>query len=127
MRSFTGQGQWKIPTSEDLLKGGLGLFPRWSKATSELVFVSGNHILYAPYSVSGDEFQAREARLWAPTRYQLFGLRGAPYDLHPDGQRVAAVVGISDRSEAGTDHAVLVLHWLDELKRLVPVEKRSKP
>jgi serine/threonine-protein kinase len=122
IRAAHGPGQWKVPTEGTDATGGSGLFPRWSRTSQELVVATGNLILAAPYSVSGDEFRVRAASPWSPGHYQLFGLRDAPYDLHPDGTRVA-VVAQQDSVDAATDHVVLVLNFLDELKRLAPPKK----
>jgi hypothetical protein len=102
--------------------GGTGLYPRWSRSSAELLIASGNQILAAPYTVSGDEFRVRAATPWSPARYQLFGLRDAPYDLHPDGTRLAAVA--AQTAEEGSDQFVLVSRFADELKRLAPEAKR---
>ena len=123
VRAVHGSGQWKVPTEGTDAGGGVGLYPRWSRTSPEIVLATGNQLLAAPYSASGDEFRVRAPVLWTRTRYQLFGLRDGPYDLHPDGKR-AAVVAQLDATDASADQVVLVFGFLDELKRLVPVGKR---
>jgi hypothetical protein len=45
-----------------------------------------------------------------------FGYR--PFDLHPDGERVAVLKASGD--EAKRDHVILIQNFIDELRRIAP-------
>jgi serine/threonine-protein kinase len=88
-----------------------------------LLFLTGSRVFVAPYTVAGDEFRAGSPELWSPTTYQLFGLKGAPYAVHPDGKRLA-ILAAGPQPQEATDDVVLMLNFLDELRRMVPAAKR---
>jgi hypothetical protein len=85
------------------------------------LFLTGDQILAAPYSIAGDEFRAGTPAPWSPTSYQLLGLRSAPYAVHPDGKRVA-ILAQRDPSATATDHLVFVFNFFEDLRRLVPTQ-----
>jgi hypothetical protein len=78
----------------------------------------GSQLMVARYTTVGDTFRAEKPRPWLPglpPRWQ----HGRPFDLHPDGQRVALL----EPAEAGAgrvDHVVLFQNFFDELRRLAP-------
>jgi serine/threonine-protein kinase len=118
VRPFPGPGgQWRISTT-DLSGTGGGVFPRWSATGSQLLFLTGSQVYVTTYTVAGDEFRAGSRELWSPTAYQLFGLKGAPYAVHPDGKRLAILASGQQREEA-TDDVVFMLNFFDELRRMV--------
>jgi hypothetical protein len=52
----------------------------------------------------------------------LFG--GTPFDLAPDGKRVAVLTPVESAEAPTRDHEVVLLqNFLDELRRRVPVGK----
>ena len=53
--------------------------------------------MFAPYAVVGDSFRAEKPQIWSPTGYQGLG-NNYPYDLHPDGKRLA-IAAAADKSE----------------------------
>ena len=53
--------------------------------------------MFAPYAVVGDSFRADKPQIWSPTSIQALGL-AYPYDLHPDGKRLA-IVAAADESD----------------------------
>jgi Tol biopolymer transport system component len=119
VRSFPGPGgQWRITQGTSNAAAG-GIFPRWSASGRELLFLTGDQILAAPYSIAGDEFRAGTPAPWSPTSYQLLGLRSAPYAVHPDGKRVA-ILAQRDPSATATDHLVFVFNFFEDLRRLIP-------
>ncbi len=113
VRSATGAGMWKVASGTGDLSGG-GLFPRWSPNGRELLVLTGMRVLVVPYTVSGNEFRAGAPGLWSPTAYQLFGLKDAPYAMHPDGKRLAI---LAQRAPAvrTSDDVVFVFNFFDEL------------
>jgi hypothetical protein len=44
------------------------------------------------------------------------------HDVGPDGRFVTVIDGSGAGGEAPADQIVIVQHWFEELKRLVPVE-----
>ena len=72
----------------------------------------------AAYTAEGDTFAGAKPRVWAEV-----GLRSLPYDIAPDGKRLAAMV--ADETGAGklpTSLTVLV-NFGDELRREAPAGK----
>jgi hypothetical protein len=114
VRPFPGPGsKWQIST-------GGGLSPTWSLARNELLYVSpDNQIMVATYTVEGDSFKADKPRLWSeqpllPRPRQRF------FDLHPDGDRLAASVATNPLAEEKRDKVVFIFNFFDELRRIAP-------
>jgi Tol biopolymer transport system component len=118
VRPFPGPGgKWQIST-------GGGTFPTWSRTKHELLFGIVDQIMVASYSADGDSFRADKPRRWSETGY-LFRPRGKSWDLHPDGERLAAQASAPDnQTEDRQDKVVFVFNFFDELRRLAPVTKR---
>ena len=80
----------------------------------------------AGYTVSGNTFVAQKPRVWIAKLggSQLGGgqLGGTqPWDLAPDGQRVAVVTSADSDAASTQDHQVVFLfNFFDELRRRVP-------
>ena len=77
------------------------------------------------YAVVGDTFTTERPRLWADVaiRQRLGGAvgPGRPFDLHPDGDRVAvAPEAVNERS---VTQVVLISNFFDELRRSAPVRR----
>ena len=52
VRPFPGPGgKWRVSTDS-------GVWPRWSRTAPELLFVSGDKVMFAPFAVVGDSFRA---------------------------------------------------------------------
>ena len=123
VRPFPGPGgKWMISTDG-------GTFPVWSRARKELLYAGpDNRIMMVTYTASGDTFTADKPRPWADTRFLprprgFGGAAGRPFDLHPDGERVAiAPVRENDRIEK-QDKLVFIFNFFDELRRLAPPSK----
>jgi serine/threonine-protein kinase len=95
-----------------------GGWPHWSAASRELLFVTFPNVMVAPYNVVGDSFSVDKPRPWAPTGIRGVGLP-SPYDIHPDGKRLA-VVGSQDESTPAPDTVVFVFNFFDYLRQLAP-------
>jgi serine/threonine-protein kinase len=109
VRPFPGPGtQRRISTD-------VGSTPRWSRTSDELLFVDyrQGRIMVAPYTVAGESFQVEKPRLWSPAG----PAPGSPYDLHPDGKRLALVAPRAP-ADVVNDKVVLLFNFFDELKRL---------
>jgi len=112
------RGHWQVST-------GGGTRPLWAPGGQELVYVSPTGALM--------RVGVERARTWAatpPTQLVKEGyatipgsLSGRSYEIAPDGQRFLV---IKEGGGAGQTVAppsiVVVQHWLDELKRLVPTK-----
>ena len=79
--------------------------------------------MVAGYTVEGDSFRAEKPRVWSPGLVPLrFGYR--PFDLHPDGERVAVLKASGDDADARRDHVILIQNFFDELRRIAPAGSR---
>jgi serine/threonine-protein kinase len=113
VRPFPGPGgPWRV-------SAGFASFPRWSPRGHELLFTAQDKIMFAPYVVQGDSFRADKPRVWSPTSIW----RGAApsYDIHPDGERVAAAA--LEGGDAAQDKLVFVFNFFDYLKKIAPTKK----
>ena len=70
----------------------------------------------------GDSFRAEKPEIWSPTG--LVGLGNAfPYDLHPDGRRLAIIADKDESSGVVRDKVVFFFNFGDYLKKIAPVTK----
>jgi serine/threonine-protein kinase len=107
-------GKWQISNNG-------GIDPRWSRSGHELVYRSGDQILAASYTVKGDSFMAEKPRLWIA---QLGAAAGfGPWDLAPDGKRVAVLTPVSSEAPNPEHEVVFLQNFFDELRRRVPLGK----
>jgi serine/threonine-protein kinase len=118
VRPFPGPGgNWQISTAG-------GLQPAWSRKRRELFYLApDNRIMVVSYTVEGDSFKADKPRLWSE---QAISERRAPsnwFDLHPDGERIAAAVP-SGQPEEKLDHVTFIFNFFDELRRIAPPSKK---
>ena len=105
-----GEGQWKISST-------MALHPIWSRTRPELLYIvpgSQNAIMAVRYASDGDSFRHERPRPWSPG-VLLPVVNSRPYDLHPDGERIAMLKppDASQRQES----PVFVFNFLDELRR----------
>ena len=81
-------------------------------------------IMVASYSIKGDSFVSEKQRQWSPK--PLVNIVGSVrnYDLAPDGKRIAALMPADTTDDPGVrSHVTFVLHFFDELERVVPAGK----
>ena len=118
VRPFPGPGgKWQVSTAG-------GRLPTWSRSRRELFYRSEDgRIMVAAYTVEGDSFRAEKPRVWSPGPL-LERLGAQPYDLHPDGERVAVLKASEDEAGARRDKLVFIQNFFDELRRLAPVGRR---
>jgi serine/threonine-protein kinase len=97
-----------------------GTRPIWTRSGQELVYVSATGALMGVQVVRGPSWAATTPTLLVKEGY-LTNLNwwGRSYDISPDGQRFLM---IKENGAEGTAPAsiVVVQHWVEELKRLVP-------
>ena len=115
VRPFPGPGgKWQV-------SNGGGDFPLWSPKGREIFYETpGRQIMVAGYSATGDSFQAAKPRLWSETRL-LFTGPYQTYDVSPDGNRFALLLGVDETGSQNVSHHVTILqNFFDELDRLAP-------
>ena len=117
VRSFPGPGgKWRIST-------GGGMYPSWSRTKQELVYGFNGQLMVAPFAVEGDSFRAEKPRPWSNERYQTRG-QNRPFDLHPDGERLALSSVALAQVDTKRDHLTFIFNFFDELRRLTPTGRR---
>ena len=116
VRSFPGPGgRWQVSTAG-------GEMPTWSPKGKELLFRVDQQVMVAEYSATKEgSFNVSAPRRWSETRLTDLGSGVRNFDVHPDGQRVLAVV--SPQADAARTEVVYVSNFFDELRRLAPVKK----
>ncbi len=115
VRPFPGPGgPWRISTD-------YGTWPRWSRTAPELLYTSGGRVMFAPFAVVGESFRADRPQLWSPTSIREIG-GSSSYDLHPDGQRLAALAA-GEQTGVVQDKVVFVFNFFDYLRKIAPVKK----
>ena len=101
-----------------------GTRPLWARSGKELFYLGPSGAMMRAPVEGGSTFRAGN-----PTRLfeGPYTLATAPssrtYDISPDGQRFLMIkaVGASDKTSAPTN-LIVVEHWFEELKRLVPTK-----
>ena len=121
VRAFPGPGgPWRISTTS-------GAYPRWSASRNELLFLkyldpSPSKLMAARYAVVGNSFRAETPYVWSPTSVDRISPVNDPYDLHPDGTRIAAAA-VPDEAGVVRDQVVFVFNFADHLSTIVPAAK----
>src|SRR5262249_14297209 len=89
VRSFPAMsGKWLVSTG-----GGSSVV--WSQTRKELVYNAPDlRLMAVTYNASADSFAPDKPRPWSEARYAVrprgvASVAGKPFDLHPDGERVA--------------------------------------
>ena len=117
VRAFPDKGgKWQVSSSG-------GAYPVWSRNGRELFFrADDNRIMVANYAVRGDSFKIVEKpRLWSETQLANTGINGRPYDVAPDGKRIAALMPAERPEEQKAEnHVIFVQNFFDELRRRMP-------
>jgi serine/threonine-protein kinase len=123
VRPFPGPGgYWQVST-----EGGTA--PVWSRTQREILYVGAdNRIMTASYIVKDDSFVADKPRPWSDVRLLprprgVGGTDGIPFDLHPDGRRVAVALGDS-LGVPRPNTIVFIFNFFDELRRVAPVTRQ---
>jgi serine/threonine-protein kinase len=110
-------GRWQVST-------GGGVTPLWSRNARELFYISPEGQLMGVQVDAGPSWRSSTpARILdGQYLYPIEGLPGRTFDIAPDGRRFLMIKeGGTDAAAAGPQNRiVLVQHWTEELKRMVP-------
>jgi serine/threonine-protein kinase len=109
-----GGGQWQVSTAG-------GRQPLWARSGKELFyFGSDSTLLRVPVEASGATLNAgTPMKLFEGRYYTGVGI-GRAYDVSPDGQRFLMIKATGADATAAPPQLIVVQHWTEELKRLVP-------
>ena len=106
--------------------GGQGAV--WSKTRSELLYMNRDQrLMSVMYAIYRGEFRPQKPVVWSDQRIDrrnIFGSFRRPFDLHPDGERIVMAPERDGSQSEKQDHAVFVLNFFDELRRLAPAARR---
>jgi WD40 repeat protein len=109
-------GKWQVSNSG-------GTVPHWSPTGHELMYMSGDQIMVASYTMKGDSFVHEKPRVWI-AKVGAAGGNGTLWDLAPDGKRVAVMRPVESAESRKPEHEiVMLLNFFDELQRKVPLAK----
>jgi serine/threonine-protein kinase len=108
------RGRWQIST-------GSATRPVWARNGRELFYIDASGALTrVPVQTSGQTFVAGSPAKLFDTRY-VHPNPARHYDVSPDGQRFVMIKNISDRDPNATPASMVVVeHWFEELKQLLP-------
>jgi serine/threonine-protein kinase len=112
-------GHWQVST-------GGGTRPLWARSGQELFYVSPTGALMRVGVAQGASWAATQPTLVVKEGYftnaRLFPTRS--YDIAPDGQRFLLIKeGDGSDQTAAPASLIVVQHWVEELKRLVPTKR----
>jgi serine/threonine-protein kinase len=115
VRPFPGAGE------KTQVSTGGGIHPTWSRNGKELFYQQPTDwaLMVATYVTEGDSFRFEKPQQLAG-RLPRRGIGMPGFDLHPDGQRFAVLKDAEEPTEARQNHVVLIPHFIDELRRIVP-------
>ena len=112
-----------VNTGRSVVSTAGGTKPIWARSGQELIYVSPTGALMRVGVVRGASWVATTPALVVNEGYFTNPVWwGRSYDVSPDGQRFLMIKeGGTDRSAAPTS-LIVVQHWVEELKRLVPTD-----
>lgn len=105
-------GKWQISTDG-------GIEPVWSPDGRELFYREKSKMMAVSIETS-PSFKAGKPKMLFEKMYYSYSYTSS-YDIHPDGNRFLM---IEAEEEPDSNQISIVLNWDEELKRLVPVDKR---
>ena len=110
-------GHWQVSTSG-------GTRPLWARSGQELVYVSPTGALMRVGVERGPSWAATTPTLLVKEGYVTIpgNLSGRSYEIAPDGQRFLMIKEGGPGQTAAPASLIVVQHWLEELKRLVPTK-----
>ena len=110
-------GRWQVSTSG-------GSRPLWGAAGRELFYVvpTGELMRVAVPPSASRATAPPEILIKAGYVTNLVGQYGRSYDISPDGKRFVMIKRRGSGEVASAASVTVVLNWVEELKRLVPLE-----
>jgi serine/threonine-protein kinase len=111
-------GRWQISTAG-------GTRPRWSRSGKELFYFVGDAGTGGLMTVAVDSdsgFRPGTPRRLIQGQYEAPNTARQVYDVSPDDQRFLMIKRAQGDAAETQPQIVVVLNWLEELKRLVPVD-----
>jgi eukaryotic-like serine/threonine-protein kinase len=109
-----GGGQWQVSTAG-------GRQPLWARSGKEVFYVGADGaLLRVPVEASGATWNAGAPMKLLGRRYHNGSDTGRTYDVSPDGQRFLMIKAPETDAGAAPPALIVVQHWDEELKRLVP-------
>ncbi len=110
-------GKWQVSS-------GGGYFPTWSRNGRELLYVAEDQrIMVAPLTTDTKSFHTERPRPWSDVQLEGRGL-SQNFDLHADGERVAAFTALQKNEGWKRDHVTLIFNFFDYLRRTAPPASR---
>jgi eukaryotic-like serine/threonine-protein kinase len=112
-----GGGQWPVSRAG-------GTRPLWARNGKELFYVGpGGELLGVPVEARGETWNAGPPTKLVERRYLVAaGTAGRTYDVSPDGRRFLMLKASGTDAGAAPPAIIVVQHWDEELKRLVPTK-----
>ena len=111
-----GGGQWQVSTAG-------GRQPLWARSGKELFYFGADGaLLRVPVEASGATWNAGTPMKLLEGRYYTGTGSGRAYDVSPDGQRFLMIKAPGTDASAAPPALIVVQHWDEELKRLVPTK-----
>jgi Tol biopolymer transport system component len=109
-----GGGQWQVSTAG-------GRQPLWARSGKELFYFGADGaLLRVPVEASGATWNAGTPMKLLEGRYYTGAGSGRAYDVSADGQRFLMIKAPGGDSTASSPSLIVVQHFDEELKRLVP-------
>ncbi|HEX6315216.1 MAG TPA: protein kinase [Gemmatimonadaceae bacterium] len=109
-------GRWQVSTTG-------GTRPIWARSGQELVYVSPTGALMGVEVARGPSWAATTPTLVVKEGYFTnLNWWGRSYDISPDGQRFLMIKEGGADGTAAPASIIVVQHWVEELKRLVPTK-----
>jgi eukaryotic-like serine/threonine-protein kinase len=109
-------GHWQVSTTG-------GTRPIWARSGQELVYVSPTGAIMGVGVARGPSWAATTPTLLVKEGYFTIPIWwGRSYDMSPDGQRFLMIKEGGADGTAPPATIIVVQHWVEELKRLVPTK-----
>jgi Tol biopolymer transport system component len=112
----TDGGEWQVSS-------GGGSKPLWARNGHELFYVGADGaMLSVPVEASGTAWNAGTPVKLFEGKYVNTGTSGRTYDVSADGQRFLMIKPPATDASTAMLALIVVQHWDEELKRLVPTK-----
>jgi hypothetical protein len=100
-----------------------GVAPLWARSGKELFYVAvDGALLGVPIEPKGANWTHRTPVKLFERRYYVGPNSGRSYDVSLDGQRFLMIKLPEGSEQAASANLIVVQHWTEELKRLVPTK-----